>query len=118
MKDNPRLTLELLKEIQDILSQKFQTEIKIKSTITLSEELRRNLVLRINLEKSDSDIPQTIIFKQSLIEKSFSDKKLLGKSSGNKELLGRFARDWAGLEFISSFDIEAIIAPKFYGGAL
>jgi hypothetical protein len=118
MKNNPKLNAKLLQEIQDILSQKFQTEVKIKSTVTLSEELRRNLVLRINLEKSDSNIPQTIIFKQSLIEKSPSDKELLGKSARDKEILGRFARDWAGLEFISSFDIEAIIAPKLYGGSI
>lgn len=106
--DNQQLDPSLRQEIQDILSQKFQIGIKIKSTVTLSEELRRNLVLRINLEKYDSDIPQTIIFKQSLIDKLSSDK----------EILGRFARDWAGLEFISSFDIEAIIAPKFYGGSI
>ncbi len=118
MKNNPKLNAKLLQEIQDILSQKFQTEVKIKSTVTLSEELRRNLVLRINLEKSDSNIPQTIIFKQSLIEKSASDKELLEKSARDKEILGRFARDWAGLEFISSFEIEDTIAPKFYGGSV
>jgi thiamine kinase-like enzyme len=118
MKNNPKLNTKLLQKIQAILSQKFQTEIKIKSTVTLSEELRRNLVLRVNLEQSDRNIPQTIIFKQSLIEKSTSDKELLRKSARDKEILGRFARDWAGLEFISSFDIEVIIAPKFYGGSV
>ena len=83
-----QLNSSLRLEIQDILSQKFQTEIKIKSTAILSEELRRNLVLRVNLEKSNDDIPQTVIFKQSLIDKSSDDKMTLG----------RFARDWAGLE--------------------
>ena len=108
MKNNPKLKAELLQEIQYILSQKFQTEIKIKSTVTLSEELRRNLVLRIFLDQSNGDIPQTIIFKQSHI----------AKSSDDKITLGRFARDWAGLEFISSFISENIIAPKFYGGSV
>ncbi len=100
--------LAILEEVIEILSQKFQTDIQIKSTETLSEESRRNLVLRINLEKSNSAIPQTIIFKQSLID----------RSSNDEDVLGRFARDWAGLEFISSFDSEGSIAPKFYGGSL
>jgi thiamine kinase-like enzyme len=103
-----QLDTSLQQEVLDILSQKFKTEIRINSTVILSEALRRNLVLRLNLETSNSNIPQTIIFKQSLI----------AKSSDDQSALGRFARDWAGLEFISSFDNETNIAPKFYGGSI
>ena len=98
----------LLKEIQNILSPKFETETKIKSTVTLSEESRRNLVLRIYLENSTDDIPNTVIFKQSLVDSASIDQ----------DVLARFARDWSGLEFISSFDSENAIAPKFYGGSV
>jgi hypothetical protein len=104
MKDNPKINTKLLQEIQDILSQKFQTEIKIKSTITLSEELRRNLVIRIILEKYDSNIPQTVIFKQSLLDKEAQD---------DASVLARFARDWAGLEFISSLTLRLLLHQNF-----
>lgn len=100
----------LIQEVQEILTINFQTEIKVKSVEHLSEETRRNLVLRIYLEATSNKIPKTIIFKQSLIEKSLSED--------DKLALGRFARDWAGLEFISSFDTQGDIAPRFYGGSI
>ena len=78
---------DFLQEVQEILTTNFQTEIKIKSIESLSEEARRNLVLRIYLEETSYEVPKTIIFKKSLIEKS--------SHQDDKLALGRFARDWA-----------------------
>lgn len=98
----------ILKEVTHILLNEFQTEIAIKSVIILSEPSRRNLVLRIILQNSSEGIPESIILKQSTIEKSAED---------DKEVLGRFARDWAGLEFVNNLNTTTPIAPKFYGGS-
>jgi len=97
----------LLDEIIITLSKSFDATIQIKSIIQLSEPDRRNRVLRIELENSKKNIPASIIFKQSLEENSSAD---------NQEALNRFARDWAGLEFLSNLKNEPLLSPHFYGG--
>ena len=96
------------KEILNILNKKFRISFEIKSVARLSKPERRNLILRIILQSPSSNTPQSLIFKQSLHEKNSDDEK---------ELLGRFARDWAGLEFLSGLNIEPSITPSFYGGS-
>jgi hypothetical protein len=103
------ISLRLKQEISDILSNNFQTKIEVQDIEVLSEEARRNLVLRISVKHSSSNIPKTIIFKQSLLDKSIKD---------DTSVLARFARDGAGLEFISSLNTEESISPKFYGGSI
>jgi hypothetical protein len=98
----------LLQEVVRILSAHFALEVEIKSVIFLSKPERRNLVLRIILQSPLNGMPTSVIFKQSHLEKDCTD---------DKEMLGRFARDWAGLEFISKLNIEPPIAPRFYGGS-
>jgi len=101
----------ILQEVTDILSHHFQQKIAIKSVTILSESSRRNLVLRITLKHSSkiSNTPESIILKQSTIEQSSED---------NKDVLGRFARDWAGLEFLNNLNTITPIVPKFYGGSI
>lgn len=102
---------DVLQEITDILSNHFQQKIAVKSVIILSEPSRRNLVLRIILKNTSVCIPNSIIFKQSNIEQSSED-------DDDKEAFGRFARDWAGLEFLNNLNTTTTIAPIFYGGSI
>lgn len=101
----------IIEEVVDILSNSLNTPIQIKSITQLSEEERRNLILRINItSQSNAKFPKSLIFKQSLS----------GKVSGETadDILGRFASDWAGLEFLSTLKAEVVPVPKFYGGSI
>ncbi len=80
----------ILQEVVDILSERFKTNIQIKSAVQLSEPERRNLVLRITLNAPSKNVPASLILKQSLIRNSSQD---------NKDAIARFARDWAALSF-------------------
>ncbi len=103
-----KLDPNIKQEVLDILAKRFAHDIQIKSVIRLSKPERRNLILRIILQSSSDKTPKSLIFKQSFHEKDSDDEK---------ELLGRFSRDWAGLEFLSGLNIEPSIAPQFYGGS-
>lgn len=92
---------------QYILQQRFSTPCKIKSIIFLSEPERRNVVLRLYLANKSDDIPTSVILKQSLPEATDDD---------DKDAYARFARDWAGLEFLSGVKQWHHNVPKFYGG--
>lgn len=105
---NPSQFIEpaLLEEVIDILSRRFKFPAQIKLVVFLSDPDRRNVVVRITLENPSNGMPRSLVLKQSLPQKS---------SENDKEALGRFARDWAGLEFLSS--LNSNIAPKVYGGS-
>ncbi len=99
----------VLKEVADILSNRFNTQIKVESIIQLSEQERRNLILRINIQNPSAGVPKSIILKQTLPAKPSDDPN---------KIADRFARDWSGLEFLSMLKTSAPPAPKFYGGSL
>jgi len=96
----------ILEEVVDILKKRFETQVQIKSVQFLSEPERRNVLLRIILEDPQSGAPNSLILKQALHQ---------GSSKEDQETLGRFARDWAGLEFLSA--LASPIIPKVYGGS-
>ena len=99
---------ELHQEITHILSNYFEEEVGIESVVSISEPNRRNLVQRITINLPASRITKSIIFKQAHPEKS------KGKECNQ---FSRFARDWAGLEFLSCLKSESPSAPQFYGGS-
>ncbi|MFI4955529.1 MAG: phosphotransferase, partial [Gammaproteobacteria bacterium] len=99
---------EVLREFKNLLQARFAAELNIVSIHFLSEPERRNIVLRITLESTKNEIPKSIILKQSLPEQSDED---------DQEAYARFARDWAGLEFLSSIPQPAHNVPKFYGAS-
>lgn len=96
----------ILEEVTDILNKRFETQVQIKSVHFLSEPQRRNVLLRIFLENPQNKVPTSLVLKQTLRK---------GSSKEDREALGRFARDWAGLEFLSA--LGSPIAPKVYGGS-
>ncbi|MBI2786459.1 MAG: hypothetical protein HYX60_09235 [Legionella longbeachae] len=97
----------VIQAAQHLLQQRFAAPCKVKSIVFLSEPERRNVVLRLYLENKSDDIPVSLILKQSLPEATDDD---------DKDAYARFARDWAGLEFLSRVAQWHHNAPKFYGG--
>ena len=100
----------IVKEAIDILSQHFNATIQAKSVVQLSEPQRRNLLLRIYLQSPQTHVPRSVILKQTLSQDSSKQE--------DDQIFGRFARDWAGLEFLSSLAGEHPITPQFYGGSI
>lgn len=90
--DKQTIKPNVLQEAQRLLQQYFAVPCEVKSVTFLSEPERRNVVLRLYLEKKFDYIPASIILKQSLPEATDDD---------DKDAYARFARDWAGLEFLS-----------------
>lgn len=99
----------LMKEAADILEAKFKETIHIHSAEYLSEPDRRNVVVRITMDATSLLVPSSVILKQSLPEKTDAD---------DKDAFARFARDWAGLEFMSTIPHKAHNVPRFYGGSI
>lgn len=99
----------LLQEVTDILSARFGTQVQIHSAEQLSGSERRNLLLRIRPMDTDKNVPKSLIFKQTLVDNSTDDQC---------ETKCRFARDWAGLEFLNSLQLDRLYFPRFYGGGL
>ncbi|WP_454782570.1 GNAT family N-acetyltransferase [Legionella sp. WA2022007384] len=102
-----RINPDVLQIAIRILQHHFATDIEISSLKFLSEEERRNTVVRIMLNSKSSSVPKSIILKQSLTEESDGD---------DKEANARFARDWAGLEFANQIHQKMHNVPYFYGG--
>ena len=100
---------EIVKDAIDILEKRFNATIQMQSVVQLSEPQRRNLLLRIYLQSPHTQVPRSVILKQTLSQDSSKQE--------DDQIVGRFARDWAGLEFLSSLEVEHPITPQFYGGS-
>lgn len=94
----------VLEEAIDILSQCFDQSIQVKSGVRLSEESRRNTILRIHLQNPE----KSLIFKQAYLEPTETEE----------DAFARFARDWSGLEFLSEVRSDNLLVPRFYGGSI
>ena len=96
----------IFKEIIKIISKHSDvSDVKITSTIQLSEPNRPNLVYKIGLEGPENRIPQSLIVKHFIPSNA---------SISEQDNLDRFNRDWAGLEFLNRYKINP---RKFYGGS-
>jgi hypothetical protein len=98
---------ELLAAVTKSLEDCFGVEVTIQDVKFLSEPDRRNRIARLFLSTGNNEM-RSVIFKQSL-----SDK---GQESTDDDILARFARDFAGLKFLSRSDINHSI-PKFLGAS-
>ena len=104
----PLVNPDILRKVKELLQIRFATELNIGSVLFLSEPDRRNIVLRIMLQSTIDTVPNSIILKQSLPEESDAD---------DKDAYARFARDWAGLGFLSDIPQRSHNVPKFYGAS-
>jgi thiamine kinase-like enzyme len=98
----------ILEEAAKVLEKRFRTQVTIGSAVYLSAPDRHNVLVRITLNHHSKDLPASIILKQSLPEKS---------DTGDRQAFGRFARDWAGLEFLSNLHTQNSLSPLFYSGS-
>lgn len=105
---NKNINAKILNEAAKILSQYFNSPTNIISAAYLSGDDRRNAVLRLILDSIGKQVPKSIILKQSLPEKENKD---------DSNIFGRFARDWAGLQFLSEIANDVPMAPQFFGGS-
>ena len=91
-------------DAEALLKNYFKVDCAIASVDVLSEPERRNVILRLHLVSELSTVPPSVILKQSV-----------RSEEEEHEMHQRFARDWAGLEFLNQQpDLEHII-PRFYG---
>ncbi len=97
----------ILKAATQLLQKKFTCPFEITTALFLSEPERRNIVLRLKLHSDSVTMPKSVILKQSLPEQSDAD---------DKDAYARFARDWAGLQFLSDIQQNTHSLPQFYGG--
>lgn len=97
---------QILQAVKNILQKHFSTKLDISSVVYLSEQKRKNVVLRIHLQSDISSILKSVILKQSLPEQSDTD---------DKRAYARFTRDWASLEFLSKIQQKSHNIAKFYG---
>lgn len=98
---------DLLLCAETLLKKYFSIDCTIQSVDVLSEPERRNVILRLHLDAASNNVPPTIILKQSVSGEDDED---------DNDVHARFARDWAGLEFLSQFEAYGHVIPKFYGG--
>lgn len=98
---------DLIERTQRLISDHFETLVPIEKITQLSEPDRRNLILRVNVKHPNEQIPKSFIVKKTTLE-------LRGETE--QEQMSRFARDWAGIEFLTK--LGGHHAPQFYGGDL
>lgn len=108
MLDDPLYHLQdAIHSARRLISSYFKKEIHFSKLIQLSEADRRNLILRLVIDSPTTNMPSSIILKQTVLE---------NKDESEKENLSRFAKDWAGIEFLTQ--IGNRYAPVFYAGSL
>lgn len=96
---------EIIEKAQGMISNHFDTPLHIENVVQLSEPDRRNLILRLKVKSTTEKIPNSFIMKKTTLE-------LRGETE--QEQMSRFARDWAGIEFLTKMKTHH--APLFYGG--
>lgn len=98
----------LEKEVVDILSKHFKTQIQIESVERLSDLEKRNLILRIKTKNSDL-VPKSLIFKQTLSNIPFEEDPVA---------LSRFFQEYCGFKFLNSLSLTGHYVPQFYGASI
>lgn len=97
---------EITIKAEQLMSAHFQNHVKFSRIDQISEPRRRNLLLRLWIDNPSTTMPQSIILKKTDIESSETDR----------EQMSRFARDWAGIEFLTK--VGGHHGPDFYAGSL
>jgi len=105
---------EIIGKASQLMSGYFQQSIHFSKVIQLSEPDRRNVLLRLLIDNPTTKMPQSLVLKITATDKKTFDAESADESE--TEQLSRFARDWAGLEFLSQ--IGSSHGPHFYAGSL
>jgi Ser/Thr protein kinase RdoA (MazF antagonist) len=101
----------ILPAVEAVLTTTFQRPIHISHTEQISEEERRNVLLRCTLAEADGHIPTTVIVKQVRAEHYAPD------DVENNWDTQRFYLGWAGLALLQQLSPQGNYVPYFYGGS-
>ena len=99
----------LLTAAQTQLSTALHAPVRLTSPERLTEEDRRNVILRCTVTDGPPDAPASVIIKQVVADDYDPD-------AVDSWDIQRFFRDWAGAQFLSDLSTEAPHSPRFYGG--
>ncbi len=105
---------ELIHDASKLMSTYFQKNIHFSRVEQLSEPDRRNLILRLIIENPTTQMPSSLILKQTATEKNVFESGAPAETE--QEQLSRFAHDWAGLALLT--EIKTDHGPHFYDGSL
>lgn len=92
-----------------LLSQQAGVAVQLTDVACISEEERRNRLLRGAIANPPGNLPASVIIKQVVAEAYNPDQI-------DSEDTQRFFRDWAGAEFLSNLTGDPGHGPRFYGG--
>ncbi len=104
---------EMIDDASNLMTIYFKKPATFSKVIQLSEPGRRNVLLRLLIEKPQEGMPKTVILKQNATETNKFDAT---KTETEIEKLSRFAHDWAGIEFLTEIGCDH--APHFYAGSI
>ncbi len=118
LEENTLHSGEMINIVTQLMSTYFQKTVHFSQVIQLSEENRRNLILRLVIDQPTAGMPDTLILKKTATEKNVFEAAAaaIGEIETEQEQLTRFSHDWAGLEFLTQ--IGSNHAPHFYIGCL
>jgi len=100
---------ELLASAERVLAGRWGAAVRLGKVERLSEQRRRNLLLRCEVLEGPADAPHSVMVKRARQRKYDPD------DSKSRSAVGLF-RDWAGLEFLGSLYGTWGTSPEFYGG--
>jgi hypothetical protein len=92
-----------------LLARRYGAPVVFTDVECISEEERRNRLLRCTLGNSSPGLPATLIIKQ-VVAKAYNPDDVAAWDTR------RFFQDWAGAEFLSSLPGHPGHGPHFYGG--
>lgn len=101
----------LLTAAQALLAHTLGEHVRLTQAERLTDEERRNVVLRCQVADASPGQPASIIIKQVVAQ----DYRPDAIDSWDTQ---RFFRDWAGAEFLTAISQGAVHSPRFYGGNL
>ncbi|HMP39195.1 MAG TPA: phosphotransferase [Roseiflexaceae bacterium] len=99
----------LISAAQTLLSATLTTPVRLSRAERLTDEDRRNVVLRCMVNDAPYGQPASVIIKQVVSEQYHPDDT-------DSWDVQRFFRDWAGAQFLTMIAPQAAHGPRFYAG--
>ncbi|MEZ4859976.1 MAG: phosphotransferase [Caldilineaceae bacterium] len=94
---------------EQLLTNRYNVPIRLIDVDQISEEERRNRLLRATVENPPPLLPSSLIIKQVVAEQYNPDDSTSWDTR-------RFFQDWAGAQFLSGLPGDPGHGPHFYGG--
>lgn len=99
----------LLTAAQALLATSLGTPVQLSDPHCLTEEGRRNRIVRCHVRDAAPGVPTSVIIKQVVADHYDPDDATSWDTQ-------RFFRDWAGAQFLTEVAPDAGHSPRFYGG--